>query len=150
MKPFDLEAAKRGEPLVLRDGRKVRFVAHVPDAHAIQRVIVVTESGGILAYNDKNGMARLNCVADGSDLLMAPPPMRSIGGYEYPEPATKPLEDGQTYWVGNPVARCLYVSFIWAGSANDHHFLRRGLIQLTTEGAIAQATAMILAGGGEV
>ena len=31
MKPFDLEAAKRGEPIVTRDGREAKFIAHVPE-----------------------------------------------------------------------------------------------------------------------
>lgn len=28
MKPFDLEAAKRGEPIITRDGVEAHFVAH--------------------------------------------------------------------------------------------------------------------------
>lgn len=30
MKPFDLEAAKRGEPIISRNGNVVEFVARVP------------------------------------------------------------------------------------------------------------------------
>lgn len=32
MKPFNLEAAKAGKPIVTRDGRVAKFVAHEPDA----------------------------------------------------------------------------------------------------------------------
>lgn len=39
MKPFDLEAAKRGEPIQTRDGREAKFIAHVTEAEAISRVV---------------------------------------------------------------------------------------------------------------
>lgn len=39
MKPFDLEAAKRGESIVTRDGREVKFIAHVPEAEPDTQVI---------------------------------------------------------------------------------------------------------------
>lgn len=41
MKPFDLEAAKRGEPIQTHDGRAVRFVGHVPEAREACRVVVL-------------------------------------------------------------------------------------------------------------
>lgn len=41
-KPFDLEAAKAGKPMVTRDGKEAVFIAHVPEAmkwcHVIVRV----------------------------------------------------------------------------------------------------------------
>jgi len=39
MKPFDLEAAKRGEPIVTRDGREAKFIAYVPEVDKDMRVI---------------------------------------------------------------------------------------------------------------
>lgn len=32
MKPFNLEAAKRGEPLVTRDGKKAKFIGYAEEA----------------------------------------------------------------------------------------------------------------------
>lgn len=32
MKPLDIEAAKAGESVVTRDGRRVKFIAYVPEA----------------------------------------------------------------------------------------------------------------------
>ena len=43
MKPFDLEAAKRGEPIVTRDGREAKFIAHVPDAIPQHQVLVLQD-----------------------------------------------------------------------------------------------------------
>ena len=52
MKPFDLEAAKRGDPIQAEDGRKLEFVAYVPGAHAGYRVVVLhpTSGGGAYSY----------------------------------------------------------------------------------------------------
>ena len=41
MKPFDLEAAKQGEPIVCRDGTPAKFIAHVPDANDARQIIVL-------------------------------------------------------------------------------------------------------------
>lgn len=40
-KPFDLEAAKRGEPVVDIDGFAHRFIAHIPDANIHSRVVTL-------------------------------------------------------------------------------------------------------------
>lgn len=44
LKPFDLEAAKRGEPIVTREGRPVKFIAHVPEAVYNCRVVTLTDN----------------------------------------------------------------------------------------------------------
>ena len=41
MKPFDLEAAERGDPIQMEDGRKLEFVAYVPEARLEHRVVVL-------------------------------------------------------------------------------------------------------------
>jgi len=43
MKPFDLEKAKSGHPLITRDGRKAKFIAHVPECDDLYRVLVYVE-----------------------------------------------------------------------------------------------------------
>ena len=45
-KPFDLEAAKRGNP-ILWNKRPAKFVAHVPEAAEFYRVVVLLENGQI-------------------------------------------------------------------------------------------------------
>ena len=70
MKPFDLEAAKRGEPIVTREGYKVEFIAHVPNARSSNQVVclhgvqVLThdESGKCGSYNGESSL----------DIFMAP------------------------------------------------------------------------------
>jgi hypothetical protein len=62
MKPFDLERAKAGDPIVTRDGRKAKFIAHIPEADKQQRIIVlvgkdvygVRESGKFKVFESDN------------------------------------------------------------------------------------------------
>ena len=149
MKPFDLEAAKRGEPIVTRDGRKAKFVAYVPEAKNPSVIALI--SGEVTIFGGK-GNFDADFEATQHDLFMSPPPMRSINGYEYPEPVREPLELGQCYWVPFPAEDELtYVEgFKWSGGRVDMTWLKRGLIHLTPEAAVAHARAIILAGGGEV
>lgn len=46
MKPFDPKAAKRGDPIQIQDGRKVEFVAYVPEAGPACRVVVLDPATG--------------------------------------------------------------------------------------------------------
>lgn len=45
MKPFNLELAKSGVPIITRDGRPVQFIAHVPDVSPSTRVVVAVDNG---------------------------------------------------------------------------------------------------------
>ncbi|HDR9003039.1 TPA: hypothetical protein QDA99_006598 [Burkholderia vietnamiensis] len=71
MKPFDLEAAKRGEPIVTRDGRSVVFVAHDPSFTETHRVIVRVEGTGSPRCYLESGAYYKGDTND-LDLFMAP------------------------------------------------------------------------------
>ncbi|MBU9386612.1 hypothetical protein [Burkholderia multivorans] len=45
LKPFDLEAAKRGEPIVTREGIPARFIAYVPEFKDGYRFIAAVDGG---------------------------------------------------------------------------------------------------------
>lgn len=71
MKPFNLEAAKAGAPIVTRDGRPAKFIAHEAEAHPSQRLLVLIDGDVIVRFD--NGMnARSPAVASDYDLFMAP------------------------------------------------------------------------------
>jgi len=70
MKPFDLEAAKRGEPIQTRDGRPVRFIAHVPNAYLNQRVVVLMDRA--IQFTSENGYFISDEEKSSWDLVMAP------------------------------------------------------------------------------
>lgn len=98
------------------------------------------ESTSVLAY-----------VGDEGYRLRIKPEIMALAGHEFPFPVREPLENGQKYWtpdVHGFVEICR--TDIWIGHKVDFHNLKRGLIQLTKEGAIAQAKAMIAAVGGDV
>lgn len=69
MKPFDLEAAKRGEPIITRDGRAAKFIAHVPEAAEGSRVLVLINSG--IPHHHENG-SYFQEFGHPMDLFMAP------------------------------------------------------------------------------
>ena len=70
MKPFDLEAAKRGEPICDRNGNPVRFIAHVPEATTppAKRVIVLALNGAISLHYENGTYTLTDC---DYDLFMA-------------------------------------------------------------------------------
>lgn len=77
------------------------------------------------------------------------PETMTLAGHEFPEPVRKSLKYGTPYFMVS-VGDAPYTEHKWRGHQHDHSGLQHGLIQLTAEGAIAQAKAMIAAVGGEV
>ena len=70
MKPFDLEAAKAGAPIVTRDGRPARFIAHVAEAHPSQRLLVLID-GVVLTKFESGKYASSPAHVSDNDLFMA-------------------------------------------------------------------------------
>lgn len=75
--PFDLETAKAGAALVTRDGRKVRFLAHVPEALSSCRVLAYIELESGAREFTESGKAKPH-TGEASDLFMAPKPKRTV------------------------------------------------------------------------
>lgn len=69
MKPFSLEAAKRGEPIVCRDGTPAKFIAHVPEARPAYRVVVLVDD--LVAGRAVDGRRWPDFECD-TDIFMAP------------------------------------------------------------------------------
>lgn len=49
MKPFDLNAAKAGAPIVTRDGTPAKYIAHVPEARQSSQVLCLVRDT-VFAY----------------------------------------------------------------------------------------------------
>ena len=71
MKPFDLQAAKAGAPLVTRDGRPAKFIAHVGEAQPSQRLVVLID-GGVYTKFESGGYSKSPAHVSPNDLFMAP------------------------------------------------------------------------------
>lgn len=70
VKPFNLEAAKKGEPIQTRDGRKAKFIAHVPDDPPGWRVVAKLDGNGtVTCYGESGAFYISGCCDD--DLFMA-------------------------------------------------------------------------------
>lgn len=76
-RPFDLEAAKRGECLVTRAGRNARFIAHVPDAAEDLRIVYMVEGCACPKFAHEDGLQFFEGWSD-DDLFMAPKPKRTV------------------------------------------------------------------------
>lgn len=77
--PFDLEAAKAGAPLVTRDGRKARFLAHVPEAKEYPIAAYIEGSESLHTFKTNGAFGK--GITDGEnrrDLFMAPKPKRTV------------------------------------------------------------------------
>lgn len=56
MKPFNLDEAKAGKPLVTRDGRKARFIAHVPECRIDWRLQAYIDGDEFIRSFNENGV----------------------------------------------------------------------------------------------
>jgi hypothetical protein len=72
MKPFDLAAAQRGNPLVTRDGRKARFIAYVPECEPSRRIYAFVDGADRVFDFTENGRRIRHDSTDRADLFMAP------------------------------------------------------------------------------
>ena len=70
LRPFNLEEAKAGKPIVCRDGEEANFLIHSDLLERNQRV-VFARAGDVYACNE-NGKNKLNSLPDRFDLFMAP------------------------------------------------------------------------------
>ena len=70
MKPFDLEAAKAGAPLVTRDGRKAKFIAYVPECNEDSRVVILVDGDGYVSDYAESGNYYEDDCKSGNDLFM--------------------------------------------------------------------------------
>lgn len=70
-KPFDLEAAMNGAPIITRAGRAAKFIAHVPQCREDARVIVLLEGSGMCYSFCENGYFLGGDEECSADLFMA-------------------------------------------------------------------------------
>ena len=78
-KRFDLEAAKNGAE-ILWHGRPAKFIAHVPEAHALYRVVLLLENGQTAMVTEDGKWMSRNAVPV---VTMAPRRVRTVGYRRY-------------------------------------------------------------------
>lgn len=71
MKPFNLERALAGDPVVTRDGRKVLQVVHFPQMRLEKRVMALIEGNGIPGGYNENGRLFKEDTSDADMFMVA-------------------------------------------------------------------------------
>lgn len=129
---------------------RAEILRAIADGKTIQKKCC-TDARGV-HWADQTVQEALSLAMGGVYLLRIKPETMSINGHEFPTPVREPLKVGQEYWAAwiDQQDEGLAVRFTWRGDETDLLFLKRGLMQLTKEGAIAQARATFAAYGGEV
>ena len=142
MKPFNLEAALRGEPVVTRGGKKATQITKFDVTPGHDSVFAVI--GGLVFsfYCDGSGLEAESTI----DLFMAERTIR-IGDVEVPEPVREPLKIGDEFWIADAAASGP-ICCDWDGGAADLHFLRFGLVHRTHDAAKTHRAALIKISGG--
>lgn len=151
LKPFDLQAALRGEPVMLRDGSKA-FVRHyeaeqkVDDGFRLWGVVVYEWSTCTVITWSTQGRFDGGLDDGGLDIIgmwTEPRITRIINGFEVPAPETVAPEAGSNHYVPNVEFDCFYNIHIWRDNKIDNRLMECGLIFLTPEDAITNAKAML-------
>ena len=148
MKPFNLEAALRGEPCVTRNGEKAWVIGLAPKE--LPKVLplagYILYDGGIHGFQDweKDGhcVASLKTDFDLVGMWESPTPMRHINGHKFPEPCSEPFKDGQSYFAVSLEAGAEVSHYRWYDDNHDNRRLNSGLIHATQEAAQAHADAI--------
>jgi hypothetical protein len=155
IKPFNLEAALAGEPVMLRNGNKA-FVRHheteqeVADDFRIWGVVTFGWGECTVTswtvHGEKTFANSLSiAIQRGYDIVGMYPTSKTriINGFEVPAPHHEELKVGD--WYFRPIL--IYDEFCeeerWSVGSYDLRLLERGLVFLNKEDAIANAKAML-------
>lgn len=76
--------------------------------------------------------------------------MITIGDVSFPKPYQGEMEKDQVYHYPLMDIRALFDSVRWTGSERDRSIMKKGLLHLSKENAIAHAKALIRLSGGEI
>lgn len=76
--------------------------------------------------------------------------MITIGDVSFPKPVSKALEEGQKYFIPDLTVTRLYYTSQWCDTDLDNLRLKRGIIHLSEEDAVAHSKALIKLSGGSV
>lgn len=148
LKPFDLQAALKGEPVMLRNGNKA-FVRHheteimVGDHWQIWGVRMIKDGSIELVAWAKDGCYGMDGDVSGLDIVGMYPKTHIINGFEVPAPVVEEPNEGDMYFTANILEAEFYEEERWSVGSYDLRLLERGLVFLNKEDAIANAKAML-------
>lgn len=130
---FNLDDFKRVKNAIRRDGKRVRFVAHIPDAAAKDNRLLSITDDGLLQFNGEDGMflpSRGTCDDDLINVGYAPHKI----SFTVPEPlATMPIPGDVVNVITGPIWDPYIAEVVWDGCVST--IFEKGLIWATREEA---------------
>lgn len=144
LKPFDLQEALSGEPVLLRNGSKAYVRHHETELSisAYETLIGYQDNLGLWSWSAKGTYAHTGCESP-HDIIGMYPRSRTINEFEVPVPEKNAPELGTKYYTPEFSDKEFYLDFVWDGAYYDIRLLERGLVFTCKEDAVANAKAMI-------
>ena len=139
LKPFDLEKALAGEPVVTRQGEEVTQLT-LFKTNSIYTLAGVVD-GELLRFTPSGEYLRNE--PHYLDLFMKAK-TRMVNGFEVPIPVTNPenMKYGDTYYGADNTDLDWYFESVWSNDVLDKVWIARNLVFMNKEDAIANAKAM--------
>lgn len=144
LKPFDLQEALSGKAVMLRNGDKA-FVRHheteldVAKSHKL----LGYRNGRQMEWNENGSYLAAQTTSDG-DIIGMYPDTHIVNEFEVSAPEIEPPKENIQYFI--PILHSnkhFYSAHKWHCHELDELWLKRGLVFLNKEHAIANAKAMI-------
>lgn len=143
LESFNLKAALNGEPVMLRDGSKA-FVRHQETETFIQgNFNLVGIKEGHQTYQTWTPEGNYDTRRHEYDIISMYPKTRIINGFEVPAPETEEPKNGDWVFTSDIYSEEFYDEDSWRGRSYELRWLKRGLIFLNAEDAIANTKAML-------
>lgn len=144
LKPFDLQAALQGKPVMLRNGEEAYVRHHETELRVFSGLQLQGIGLGGELYAWTGGGRNCSGVVDHHvDIIGMYLETRSINGFEVPAPETRAPKSGTRCYLASPTKRDYYSREFWNANPLDMYLLERGLVFLAKEDAIANAKAML-------
>jgi hypothetical protein len=147
LKPFDLQAALAGEPVMLRNGTKAYVRHHETETFIPGNFNLVGIKEGYSCYLTWTKDGGYDIDGDICDLdiigMYPASKTRIINGFEVPAPEAKEPGYGATYFTPSLAYITMAVDHKWNNDDFDARVLKRGIVFLSAEDAIANAKAMM-------
>lgn len=144
LKPFDLQDALSGKAVMLRDGTKAYVRHHETELPVINhsRLTGFLMDGSQLRWCENGHYYGEDKLSD-YDIIGMYPETRVINGFEVPAPETHEPKFREEYFIPSILNSELYERIQWHDLKCEHLWLKRGLVFLNKDDAIATAKAML-------
>lgn len=144
LKPFDLQEALKGKPVMLRNGSKAYVRHHETEVSIVTGEVLLGYIEDIGAwYWCLEGNYNPNGFESQHDIIGMYSKTRVVNGYIVLAPETEAPALGDVYYTAEASDEEFYLHFRWDDDSFDNRVLKRGLVFLNKEDAVANAKAMV-------